>query len=452
MALVIYGEGGKVLGRIVNDIANLLGSNRAAQGIADAAMRRNDNSVDAAYDDLKTFNNGYVSIGEEEPEPVGAGLASQIEAIELGFRYNPLERRNAHGEWTRGSSTRADSGIKYGGGKDYDRPPAERYKYPKTQKDPASENAFIKKYGLSAKNIVAAYDDATPAEKDQGMRWYADAHTVARMLGNGDADKGAALLSAFSPQTDWATDVINAAHAIDLGHAPAHGTGITGSVAAKANEILSRPDGSSYDDLFKGAEKTSAFYRLMKNGGDKPDDTQGDVVIDRHALSVAAGHRLTKDQTDTPSYADVRKEHPEFSEDEVKAYRSSLPPAPVGSAYSYQHIADMYREAAKIISERDGTPIAPHQLQAITWQRQIRKNDADENALVAKAMQIVSGGGKMGQVPGAQEAKGRATRMRNAWNAWGEYAKAHGIEVGEGTTAKTYDNASPFDELEDTWT
>jgi soluble cytochrome b562 len=359
-------------------------------------------------------------------------------ATELGWRFNPLEHRNAHGEWSRdGSETmKALSGMKWGEGKQYRAPPADRMSGSKK----ASDNLFIRKYGLSAANIVAAYDDANADERDEGMRWYSDAHTVARMIGGGDADKGAALLSAFSPQTDWQTNAINAAHTIELGRPPEHGTGITGAVQDKARAILARDKGP-YDDLFPtSAQKTNAFYKLIRNGGDTPGDEDGLVVMDRHALSVAAGRRLTKDQTDTPSYADVRTEHPDWDEDQVKAYRSTLPPAPVGSVFTYQHMADMYREAARRVSERDGTQVSPHQMQAITWLRQQRKNNELDAALVAQGEEVVKAGGKMGSVHGAKESKGRFSRASKAWAAWEGYAAGHTIATHLGTTAVVHEN------------
>lgn len=348
-------------------------------------------------------------------------------------------------EWTRDGSTAMAplSGMHFDvGGKDYEHPPADRM----SGKRKASDNAFFKKHDMSAANVVAAYDDSNAGERDQGMRWYADAHTVARMIGGGDADRGAALLSTFSPQTDWQTNSLNAAHTIELGHAPEHGVGITGTVQAKANEIMSRPDGSTYGDLFddKTAPKTAGFYRLIRNGGDAPGDTEGDVVIDRHALSVAAGRRLTKDDIEPPTIADAKAAHPDWSDDDIKAYRASIPVAPVGTQYTYQHIADMYREAAKRISERDGVEIAPHQVQAITWLRQQRKNNEVEAQLIAQAEQVVRQGGKLGSVPGAKEAKGRASRNASAWDRWEQYAIGHTIATHQGTTAVVHENPISF--------
>jgi len=368
-------------------------------------------------------------------------LGSQL--IDLGWRYNPLEHRNAHGEWSRDGSTVMGtlSGMKWGSGERYKEPPVDRVAANKAK---ASDNAFIKKYGLSSKNIVAAFDDANTDERDQGMRWYSDAHTVARMIGGGDADKGAALLACYSPQTDWQTNALNAAHALELGHSPEHGTGITGAVKTKANAILGRDHGP-YDDLFPtGAPKTHAFYQLIRNGGDTPDDTEGLVVMDRHALSVAAGRRLTKDQTDTPSYADVRAEHPDWNEDQVKAYRSELPAAPVGSTYTYQYMADMYRKAALDISRRDGIDIAPHQVQAITWLRQQRKNNELDAALVAQAEELVKQGRKLSEVAGAKEAKGRFSRASRAWDTWEQHAIGHTIATHKGTTAVVHENPISF--------
>jgi hypothetical protein len=364
----------------------------------------------------------------------GGTIGGQL--VELGWRYSPLEHRNTHGEWSRDG---AGAGVLSGGmkwaqdGAAYQSPPADRQA---TNKTKASDNPFIKKYGLSAAHIVSAYDAATPDERAQGMRWYSDAHDVAASIGQGDAAKGAAMLSAFSPQTDWATDTMNAAATLANGQVPAHGIGITEAVRAKAQAILAAPDETALDKLFpeQGASKTRAFYQLIRNGGDTPGDTSGGVVIDRHALSVAAGRRLANSETAAPTYAELKAAHPDWSPEQARAYKATFPADPTGSPYTYQHIGDMYRAAAKAVSERDGVQVSPHQMQAITWIHQLHQNDADASHLVELGAQAVAAGAKMSSVPGAVLANGFAAMKAKQHAAWAAYAAAHAVPVHAGTT------------------
>ena len=90
---------------------------------------------------------------------------------------------------------------------------------------------------------------------------------------------------------------------------------------------------------------------------------------------------------------------------------------PIGNERMYEHVADMYREAARTISEREGPEIAPHQLQAITWLQQQRMNTLDDQTR-----------------PGGT-AKGIITGMRNAWDNWADYAREHGLRTELGTTS-----------------
>jgi hypothetical protein len=384
----------------------------------------------------RTFSRAEAALLREKSQLGCSGFPRDSEPREFGWRYNPLEHRNAHGEWSRigADADKVLSGMSWSDkGSPYKAPPADRANKLGAK---ASGNGFIKKYGLAAAHVVAAYDAATPDERDQGMRWYSDAHDVAQKLGGGDADKGAAMMSAFSVQTDWATDVMNSAHTLTNGQVPEHGVGITGAVRDRAQKILAAKTSSDIEKLFPeaGSSKTRSFYHLIRNGGDTPGDDEGAVVIDRHALSVAAGRRLTSAETEAPTYAGIKAAHPDWTAEQAKAYKATFPADPTGAINTYQHIADMYRQAAKTVSDRDGIQVAPHQMQAITWMHQLNSNDSDDDQLVEMAAQAVRAGGKFGAVPGAATAKGRASSMQKRWAAWKAYAKAHQVPVQIGTT------------------
>lgn len=277
---------------------------------------------------------------------------------------------------------------------DHDRLRNERSPY----KDPA-DHPFFKANPVSAKNIDAAYDAATPSEKEQGKRWYEDAHDVAAAIAGGDAAKGAAMLAVYSPQAFWPVNLFNATRSLKENRAlgPGEGQSITGATQKAAQKIF---DGASIDEAVTGP-KTNAFAHLLATGGDDPADPHGYVVIDRHAMSVAAGRRLTDDE-----------------------YAKS----PVGDQRYYDHVADEYRKAALA----RGVP--PYVMQATTWLHQQNANQL-QDATAAESL-----------TPNQERLKkGRTTATRNAWAKWNKLAAQEGIETDKGTTA-----LSIFDQLYDT--
>lgn len=313
------------------------------------------------------------------------------EQLDLGWRFDPNEPRDAHGRWTRGGSG-------------YVVPDTERLTIPPPRKPNPKmpyyahprDHPFFAAHPVSAKNIVDAFDKANDEEIAQGRRWYADAHVLATAIGRGDTTKGAGLLASYSPQSPWPVNMFNAARAMELGRAIGPGEGmITGSMQANAQEAM---DGLSTDENFKhGAPKIHAFAKLIENGGDEPDDTEGQVVLDRHAMSVAMGVRLPKKEADK---------------------------APIGTKRYYDHVADAYREATRRINARGGEQYTPHQIQAITWLRQQRANAVEDRA------GAVGHGGK-----GA--GKGRQVMIERAWENWRQLEQTEHYPVVRGTTEMT---------------
>jgi hypothetical protein len=264
----------------------------------------------------------------------------------------------------------------------------ERGKYKKP-----TDHPFFQRNPMTPENIVSAYDGSTPGEKQQGRRWYPDGARLAWALGGGDAELGAKVLSAYSPRTGWPLNMHNAARSLAEGRALGPGEGIIMGQHQKAAQAAI--DGGDIDSVLP-SPKTNAFARLLTTGGDHPGDELGQVVIDRHALSVAAGRRLTKGDTEGKG---------EFA-------------SPIGKDPFYSHVADQYRNAARQISDRDGEEISPSELQAITWLRQQRLNTADDLASEKKTSGLV-------------------TAMRNHWSAWEGWAKEHGVDTELGTTAQS---------------
>jgi hypothetical protein len=324
-----------------------------------------------------------------DAESMLARLASSVRrttnTTELGWRFDPDEPRDAHGRWTHGGTgyTVPDTG----------RLSIPRPAHPsKPYYGHPRDHPFFAAHPVSSKNIVDAYDKASPEEKAQGMRWYADAHTLAKAIGGGDVTKGAGLLASYSPQSAWPVNMFNAARAMELGRAIGPGEGmITGSMQHHAEKAM---NGLGTDENFgKGAPKIRAFARLIEHGGDEPGDTEGQVVLDRHAMSVAMGVRLAKTESDK---------------------------APIDKERYYQHVADQYRIAALEISRR-GTPVTPHQVQAITWLRQQRANAVEDKA---------GGVGHGGKGAG----KGRQVMISRAWQNWQKLEQEAHYPVVSGTT------------------
>ena len=304
--------------------------------------------------------------------------------VELGWKFDPFEKRDEHGRWTKS-------------GAGYTAPDPQRLKLSRRGGyQLPSDHPFFKAHPVSAANVVAAYDDSDAQERAQGMRWYADAHNLAKKMDHGDIEKNAGVIAALSPQTGWAVNMLNADRSLDLGRALGPGEGmITGSMQANAQKAI---DGMKADAA-NSSSKTKAFARLIRYGGDEPGDTLGQVVVDRHAMTVAMGKRIPKKEGDK---------------------------APIDKDRFYQYVADTYRNAALEISKR-GTPITPHQLQAITWLRQQRINEAEDEAhSMGEAVTEKRGGRRL--------AKGRATSLRNAWQKWMAEAERHDYPLVPGTT------------------
>jgi hypothetical protein len=255
----------------------------------------------------------------------------------------------------------------------------------------AADHPWFQTAGLSHHNVIAHWDQATPEEKAQGARWYPDAHHVAKAIAKLDpsiktdkeaAHKGAGVLSAYSPQQGWWANQHNAARSFVQGKAVGKGDGIMvmGSHANAAQRIM---NGEDHQDVLKGP-KTQDFAHLIEHGGnDENGQPSKRVVMDRHALSVAAGRRLSAEDT--------------------KGFPSS-------SRKHYEHAAETYRTAAAVLSDREKRTIPPHEVQAVTWLTRQRLN--------------AEGDASPGQ-------KGRNTVQRNQREQWKGLTHEHTPELHE---------------------
>lgn len=266
--------------------------------------------------------------------------------------------------------------------------------------DKPTDHPFFKDVPLHPQHIIDAYDESDAPTKAQGMRWYSDGYHVAKALDpDGDAHRGAGVLAAYSPRSNWPINLFNASRSLQQRRAVRIGEGmnVMGNHAKAAAKILE--DGKHYSEAFT-TPKITDFAHLLAHGGDdqecetcaphkKPDHPEQRVVVDRHALSAAAGRRMTD---------------------------NDLGRAPLGTRKFYEHVADQYRTAAQRISDRDGVTVHPHQLQAITWLQQQKRNAAQEQ----------------GEAATDPKAKGRITREKNAWTKWEEHSRQHHPEFHTG--------------------
>jgi rubrerythrin len=251
-----------------------------------------------------------------------------------------------------------------------------------SRKKEAGDHPFFRDHALHADKIVDAYHQTNDDEKHLGSRWYSDAHHVAGAIAGGNHALGAGLLSAYSPQTAWPINMFNASSAA-RGEPPGPGSGAMGSQQKPALRMLA---GEHHSKVLNGP-KTRAFAKLIEHGDDTPEDKASgnhQVVVDRHALSVAAGRRLSKD------------EGGKF---------------PASQSQHYEHVSHMYRDAAKTLSTHYGREIKPHEVQAATWLRQQRMNQAEDSA--------GAGGG------GAGASKGRVKTFTNGQERWQQHHREH---------------------------
>ena len=237
---------------------------------------------------------------------------------------------------------------------------------------------WLARHPVNPGNIVAMYDQATPGERDTGREWYPDAHRIANAMAASwgvTPRQAAGMIAAYSPQTPWGKNLMEADEVlrtrVPVGGPGAHlsivrkpsdlqetryGVMATGVNRKRAQALL---EGVDFEDAFAGKRlksgqlpptglKIRAFGELIAHGGQDPTKEVPDVVIDRHAAGVARGVRFTED---------------DFSID-----------APSSSRKKYEVYATAYRDAAKILSRREGREIAPEEVQATTWLARQRLN------------------------------------------------------------------------------
>jgi hypothetical protein len=242
-------------------------------------------------------------------------------------------------------------------------------------------------------NIVGHWNEATDEEKHQGKNWYSDAHIIATVLGehheklhgptkHGAAHLGAGIVANYSPQMGWTGNIHNAARVLHENKGiGGKGSGMFASEQQKAtaDRLLA---GERHEDAL-GGPKIQDFAHLIEHGGDR-DPQEPRTVIDRHALSVATGKRM--------------------SDEDYSKF-------PKSQRHYYGHVVSQYDEAAKRITESEGEHVAAHQVQAVTWLARQRLNQAAEADEQDSNRQSLNKGRE----------RGRERQERD----WGEFRQKH---------------------------
>ena len=266
---------------------------------------------------------------------------------------------------------------------------------PTTYENP-EDHPFFQEHPVHVHHLLASWGEATDTEKANGKVWYPHGQILSTALAHGDTAKGAGVISSFSPQKYWPSNMLQAGISLHRGHALGSGEGhilIEHHQQDHANRIM---NGEHWSDVLHG-HKTRDFAHLLEHGGVHPDHDPI-ACIDRHAVSAACGHRVSSAQFNGSPIGRPRR------------------------AY-YQHVADVYHEASGIL----GVP--SHVVQATTWLVQLRKNIEAETAR------------------GSNHDKGRASLRANELGRWKDFAAEH----HPGLLAPAYHTASKTASGDDRW-
>jgi len=194
---------------------------------------------------------------------------------------------------------------------------------PAVKRKALSLDALLPSRGEMTGKILATYSRATEEQMLDGKSWYPTAHHLAVRLDPENPWRAAGVVSALSPQMDWDRNMFLAERTYAEGLA----YGCLGASCRKANEIYNGT--GQQDDVLAvlGGRKTVAFAIAIM----EPDHATN-VVVDRHAVSIALGR--TSDDSDV---------------------------ATLNRKGGYDWYADAYRAAAEIAG------VAPNVMQAVTW-------------------------------------------------------------------------------------
>ena len=258
----------------------------------------------------------------------------------------------------------------------------------------SSDHPWFRTYPVHHRNIIWHWNQATVEENRHGLRWYADAHRVATAIAEGDAHLGAGMLAVYSPQQAWVANLLLAAQVLLAGvgiGGAGSGTFATTAQKQAADRLLA---GERYDKVLSGP-KVLAFAHLIEHSGNRSPE-QSQVVIDRHALSVAHGTALSVAQYNTAPLRAVQRRN--------------------GSTHHrhYDYLVALYHQAAAEISRNHGQPLTAYQVQAVTWLVRRRLTQTAQREGGMSALDI-----------------GRERARINTEIAWRRFCAAHLPQLGD---------------------
>ncbi len=145
-------------------------------------------------------------------------------------------------------------------------------------RDPAVRS---RQFNVLVSNIITAHhnmNSKVPAAVSEGYNWYDRAREAAEKLGGGNAQMGAGIIAAMSPQRNW-DENLRLAHQIRK-------TGTSGQTSVQNKKALRIMEGENPEDIL-GKLKEGNFYKNIYN----PNDPTA-VTVDRHAHDVAINQKI----------------------------------------------------------------------------------------------------------------------------------------------------------------
>lgn len=196
-------------------------------------------------------------------------------------------------------------------------------------------NLAQQQFDAHVKNIVNKYKEATPKLLKGGSEWYERAHDEAKKVGKGDVRRGAGIIAALSPLTDWDKNVAYAHQLAKTGDSP---SSLIRANVAKAQRIHSGED--PHEVL--GGHKVRSFFENIHD----PSNPQP-VTIDRHAYDIAMGN---------PFVGTGRKSTPRGGSGKMS------PDIGLSAKNRYDHFVHAYHAAAQNLDIE-----IPNKAQAVSW-------------------------------------------------------------------------------------
>lgn len=189
-------------------------------------------------------------------------------------------------------------------------------------------------------NIINKYREASPSFMEGGHQWYEKAHEEATKLGKGDTKRGAGIIAALSPLSDWGRNVREANELVKTGNVE---RALLPANVEKARRIH---EGEEPEKVLGGHKVTSFFKNIHDPSNPSP------VTIDRHAYDIAMGRPFAgTGKPKTPEDLKVPRQTGTMSQD-----------LGLSSMGRYNHFVHAYRHAAGEL----GVDV-PNKVQATSW-------------------------------------------------------------------------------------